>query len=136
MEAWFEKKRPRLRLVCFIISLNSNKKPLSSATDSPKTTSVPLELSKFLVAETEKATGRSLIAKPNGKSINKLLRAGVTEDEIRRAVKWLTTTNLESEFALVVHSEKALYEKWDRITAAMNRKPKTHKLTGEAGIFV
>lgn len=57
--------------------------------------------------------------------IQKLLDAGITAAQIHEAVDWLIGPNQEAgKFKLVVVSGRSLYEKWDKIQAAMIRRVK------------
>lgn len=83
-----------------------------------------IALSREMLDAISKATGRKLIAtvKTTAPHLRKLLKAGVAEDEIRAAVQWLCNGNQQREYPFAVLSGKALFEKWDRIQAAMNKK--------------
>ena len=87
------------------------------------------KISSYLITEVSKATGRKLISKPAGgvRPITKLLNSGVTKEEIKKTIDWLTGPNLDREYSFVIQSGATLLERWDKIQAAMNRQPKRRK---------
>jgi DNA replication protein DnaD len=60
-------------------------------------------------------------ASSTAKWLDKLLKRGQTTQDIDNAIKWLCGPNMEADFSFTVLSGKSLYEKWDRIQAAMKR---------------
>lgn len=85
-----------------------------------------MALAKSFLEAMSKANGRKLIAKPDKTAvwIKKLFNRGVPEEEIRKTIDWLEKENPGREYRFVVASGQSLYEKWDRIQAAMT-KPKS-----------
>jgi len=85
-------------------------------------------LSLYFIEKISASVGRELLCTKAScrKWISKLLKKGIGEDEIISTIDWLATDNLKREYKFVVQSGKSLYEKWDRIKAAMSRddKPK------------
>lgn len=93
---------------------------------APKTTSttnpLAIELSKELIEAMTRATGRTLLTTPTKSApyIQRLLKAGVAESDIRKAIVWLEKVNPTREWKFVVLSGQALYEKWDKIFTIVN----------------
>jgi len=78
------------------------------------------ELEATLLADISRAKGRKLISKPTGEGIYRLLKTGVTEQEVIRAINWLYE-NARDPYCPVVESGKSLYDKWDKVQAGMAR---------------
>jgi hypothetical protein len=88
------------------------------------------ELESGFLDAMSRAKGRKLISKPTGEGICRLMKKGVTEQEIIRAFNWLYE-NARDPYCPVVESGKALYDKWDKVQAGMARSgysgPSGHK---------
>lgn len=108
--------------------------PTPKRKPNPKQPSEALALSKELLVTVSEATGRKLVSKPTGRHINKLLKVGVSVLEIQDTIKWIVGANRESEYPFCVQSEASLYEKWDKLRAAMLKssetKPRANAKTG------
>ena len=98
------------------------------------------ELAGHLMRELTRVHKRKYVsgARSGGREIAKLLKAGVSADEVRAAIAWLVGQNLQNEFKFVVQSGNALRAKWDRIQDQMQRdgcsggyERVLHPLTGQ-----
>jgi len=80
-------------------------------------------LANELLERTEAAIGRKLVSTVSSskKHIQKLIKKGISEADIRKAITFLVTTNLKGDYPLEVQSGKSLHEKWDKIQAAISR---------------
>jgi hypothetical protein len=79
------------------------------------------ELAQHMIARISETQGSRLLTTvaTTSTGIAKMLRRGVDPDQVRRTIDWLVTDNLKRDKRFVVLSGESLYEKWDRLQAAM-----------------
>ena len=78
------------------------------------------ELETHLIAVIGRAKGRKLLSKPSGDGVMRLLVQGIPADSVKGAINWLSEY-AQDQYCPVVESGKALFEKWDKVQAAMSR---------------
>ena len=92
--------------------------------DEPPGDKIALNLSTQLLEAVGRARGKKLVSTPKSsrKPIADLMKRGVTEKEILEVIAWLEHENPKrGKYSLVIESGKSLFEKWDKLQAAMSR---------------
>lgn len=106
-------------------ALPSSSSSSSSSSSKKEILSTASSLAEHLIARAEAAYGRKMVTttRATAPHIAKLIRVGIDETTIRAAIDWVTSpANIDrGQYAIQIHSGRALADKWDRVIAAMHR---------------
>jgi len=98
-------------------------RPEKAAAPSPakKPQNGAVEAEVRLIEVMSRSLGIKLTSKPTGAGISRLLKAGVSIEEVNEAISWLGE-NATGKYTPVVQSGGSLYEKWGKVKLAMSRQ--------------